>query len=111
MPTLLDSAQQQALQELKKRMTHLLGADLVHLRLFGSRARGDAERDSDLDVALIVRNLDRPRRREILDQVAEIELEWLAPISLLLLAEEDYLDLKQRERRIALDIERDGVEL
>ena len=92
-------------------MTRSLGADLVHLRLFGSRARGDAERDSDLDVALIVRNLDRTRRRRILDQVAEIELEWLATISLLLLAEEDYLDLKQLERRIALDIERDGVEL
>ncbi|MEJ2147767.1 MAG: nucleotidyltransferase domain-containing protein [Acidobacteriota bacterium] len=107
----VDWDQQQALGALKERMERLLGDDLVFLRVFGSRARGDAEADSDLDVALVARNLDSGRRREILDEVAEIELEWLAPLSLILLSEEDFLDLRNRERRIALDIVREGVEL
>jgi predicted nucleotidyltransferase len=111
MALFVDSDQQQALGALKERMERLLGDDLVFLRVFGSRARGDAEADSDLDVALVARNLDSGRRREILDEVAEIELEWLAPLSLILLSEEDFLDLRNRERRIALDIVREGVEL
>lgn len=111
MAVFVDSDQQQALDALKERMARLLGDDLVSLRVFGSRARGDAEADSDLDVALVARNLDSGRRREILDEVAQIELEWLAPLSLILLSEEDFLDLRDRERRIALDIVREGVEL
>jgi len=92
-------------------MKKLLGKDLIHLKLFGSRARGDADVDSDLNVVLVVGNLSKKRRREILDQVADIEMEHLTPISLLLISQEDFRQLLSRERRIALDIEREGVPL
>jgi len=98
-----------ALRDLKDAMEKLLGKDLIQLKLFGSRARGDADADSDLDVVLIAGNLTRKRRREILDQVADIELEHLTPISLLLISQEDFRRLLSRERRIAVDIEREGV--
>jgi predicted nucleotidyltransferase len=108
---LSEEAVQAALAAVKNRLTFLLGHALVKLRLFGSRARGDADPDSDVDVAIVVRDPDAGMRDRILDAVARIELEHGVPLSTLILAEEEYRRLLERERRIALDIEREGVEL
>lgn len=45
------------------------GARLVSALLFGSRARGDQRPDSDYDVAVFLKDFDRARDRDILDQV------------------------------------------
>ncbi len=50
-PTVL----QDALSELKGGLQQLLGDNLIEARLFGSRARGDHEPDSDVDVMVLVK--------------------------------------------------------
>jgi len=81
--------------------------------VFGSRARGDHEPESDVDVAVVVRDLTEAER----DAVIEIALDaWrrsgsgpqLAP---LVWSEEQWLDRVSSKRRIAVDIEREGVPL
>lgn len=44
----------EALRELKRQLEALYGERLKGLYLFGSRARGDAEPDSDVDVAVVL---------------------------------------------------------
>jgi len=99
------------LEELKGKLTELLGDRLRNLVLYGSRARGDYDEDSDTDIAIIVRGLTRELKNRIFDMVADIEIEHLTPLSTLVLSEEDFDLLKKRERRIALDIEREGIPL
>jgi predicted nucleotidyltransferase len=43
-----------ALQDLRQALDELLGDRLGELLLFGSRARGDARRGSDIDVLVVV---------------------------------------------------------
>ena len=88
-----------------------LGDRLRRMILFGSIARGDFADESDIDVAIIIRGLTRELKRQILDRVAEGEIKHLTPVSTLLLSEDEFNRLKRRERRIALDIEREGVPL
>ena len=47
------------------------GARLVSALLFGSRARGDHQDDSDYDVAVLLDDFERGRDRKILDQVRD----------------------------------------
>ena len=108
---LIEEEVRAALAALKERLESLLGRALVKLLLFGSRARGDADPDSDVDVAIVFRSPDAGMRDRILDAVVCIELEHGVPLSTLVLPEEEYRRLLERERRIALDIEREGVEL
>jgi predicted nucleotidyltransferase len=101
----------ETLRELKESMETFLGDRLLRMVLFGSIARGDYTDESDIDVAIIIRGLTRELKYQILDRVAEVEFNHLMPISALLLSEDEFNRLKKRERRIALDIEGEGIPL
>jgi predicted nucleotidyltransferase len=103
-------AQDPLFKELKENLQALAG-DRVRLVLFGSRARGDYDKESDIDVAVIVRDLTHESKDRILEAIADVELKYLNPLSTLVISEEDFNFLKTRERRIALDIEREGIPL
>ena len=97
------------LRELKKNLTRLLGESLDTMILYGSKARGDYDSESDIDVAIIVHGLTRQLKDEILTKVAEIEIKYLLPLSTVILSRSEFERLKKRERRLALDIEREGI--
>lgn len=102
---------EKTLEEIKRKTSALLGDRLNRIVLYGSRARGDYGLDSDIDVAIIVKDLDRETKNRILETIADVELRYLTPVSALVLSEKSFLELLTRERRIALDIEREGVPL
>jgi predicted nucleotidyltransferase len=99
------------LRELKSSLKSFLGDQLVSMVLYGSMARGDYHDASDIDVAIIVRGLTRRLKGQILDEVAQLELKHDMPLSVLVFSDEEFNHLKKRERRIALDIEREGIAL
>ncbi len=107
----INATEKKVLAQLKDGLAAILGDSLLAVRLYGSRARGDFDGRSDIDIAVIVRGLTRQTRNRILEKTAEIELENLMPLSVLVLSEEEFENLKKRERRIALDIEREGIPL
>ncbi len=99
------------LEELKDNLIKITGSRMSRVILFGSRAREDYDEESDIDVAIIVKGLTREIKGKILNMVADIEIKYLTPLSTLVISEEDFEFLKKRERRIALDIEAEGIPL
>lgn len=99
------------LLELKDSLKGLMGDRLKGFLLYGSRARGDHQDESDIDIAIIVAGLTRELKKQVLDRVADWELKYLTPISALVLSQQDFDLLKRRERRLALDIEKEGIPL
>lgn len=100
-----------AVGEIKQKVILLVGDRLKGFYLFGSKARGDYDSESDVDIAIIIDELEKETKRKIIDIVADIEIEYLVVISLLVFSWKDFTDLKGRERRIALDIEQEGIPL
>ncbi len=50
----MDAKVERILRELRKRFEGVYEDRLAHMVLFGSRARGDAEPDSDIDVLVVL---------------------------------------------------------
>ena len=108
---LLSTEERRVLQILKSALEEMLGERLLKLVLYGSKARGDYDSESDIDIAIIVKNLTRELKHQLLDKIAEIEIDNIMPLSTLILSEKDFKFLKKRERRIAFDIEREDIPL
>lgn len=87
------------------------GDNIIELRLFGSRARGEGHEESDLDVAVIVKKESGRLRRHIYDIAADILLSDSINISPLVFSKEKLDWLLSIERGIALDNEREGITL
>jgi len=102
---------QSLLQDLKRRVETVLEDTEAEIVLYGSRARGDFDQDSDIDVAVIVTVLTREKKDQIFEMVAEVEFDHSRAISVLVFSKSEFDRLYQRERRIALDIRGEGIVL
>jgi hypothetical protein len=77
----LSNIEEQAVQELKKNLSESLGYKLNEVILYGSKARGDYNEFSDIDVLVIVNNLDASTSDMINSIAYEIELKYELNIS------------------------------
>jgi predicted nucleotidyltransferase len=105
----LTPAELAALDEFLANARAALGAELREARLFGSRARGEGTSASDLDVAMVVTAAGHRRRREVHDLAFDSMLRHGVVVSPLVIEEGVLADLAARERRLALDLEREGI--
>jgi predicted nucleotidyltransferase len=107
----LSEAEKQALDKFKILVLKKFAGEVLELRLFGSRSRGEGNEYSDLDVAVMVKQESSNLRRHIYDLAATIFQEDDINISPLILSLKKFNWLKAIERRIALEIEKQGIKL
>lgn len=93
------------------RLRGMLGARVLGVRVFGSRARGEAHSGSDLDLAVLLDLYDRETRNRVLDLAWELntEIGFVPAISPTVMGREEFESMLDRERRLALDIRDEGV--
>ena len=78
--------------------------------LFGSKARGDDDAESDIDLlVLTTRKLDWKQRQAIINCLYGLELELRVVASVLIVSEEDWHEGVYQVLPIREEIERDGV--
>lgn len=87
------------------------GGRVHKIAVFGSWARGEAHQHSDFDVAVVLSELDWASRAAAIDLATDVGLETDLLISATVFDREVFDEMLRHRRRIALDIEREGLEL
>jgi predicted nucleotidyltransferase len=95
--------------QLKARLSTV--ARLVDFRVFGSRARGDADEYSDLDVFIEVESLDKTVEDAIQQIAWEVGIEHLIHISPLVFTRHEIEETPLRSSFIVQNIAEEGVEV
>jgi predicted nucleotidyltransferase len=111
MSALLSPSESAAVTEFLKAARALLGPALKEARLFGSRAGGQGHEHSDVDIAHIVETGARSRRHSLYDLAFDVGLAHGVDLAPFVIEEPQLRALRERERRIAREIEVEGIPL
>jgi len=95
--------------ELRRRLAEVV--PLLDFRIFGSRARGDADEYSDLDVFIKVERIDRKVRERIEDVIWEVGFNNFIVISPLIFTRDEIENTALRSSAIVKNITEEGVSL
>jgi uncharacterized protein len=114
LPSHLTPNERAALVTLVDRLHQRYGEDLLRVVLFGSKARGDFDEESDLDLLIVVRMPDDNYWRhwnEIVTTTYDLELTYSVVFSFIIKGEPGYALMRQWNLLLNRHIEQDGIEL
>ena len=97
-----------AIKAFSKQIGKLYGEKLIEIRLYGSRARGDHEKDSDVDLLVILKDFSDfwEEFKKISEYASTISLEFDIVISAIPICESEW---KARNTPLILNARREGM--
>lgn len=111
METRLPGRIRKVVQEWAERLRSELGQNLEEIRLYGSWARAEAHRNSDVDLAVIVRNDDLATWQLVQHEAAQLSLEHDMVLSVRLLSRHEWEEMCRLQTLYARELQEDGVPL
>ena len=108
-PKLLKEKEQSAVLEFTTEIRNYLDNNVVSIKLFGSKARGDSEPDSDIDIYILLREISPDIREHIFDITFNINLKYDLYISPRVIGLETYKNPIFRVTPFIQSIEQEGI--
>lgn len=94
-------------RELKEKLSEIV--PLIDFRVFGSRARGDKDEYSDMDVFLEIESLNTEVKNKILDIIWEVGFKYFIVISPLIMTRDEVEKSPLKASPIIKNIVAEGV--
>jgi len=98
-----------AIQALKQGLVHRFGTD-VELRIFGSVARGDYHKHSDIDILVVLPGkVDNAIEEQVFDMAYDIELEYGLVIGTIVYSRDFWYSDRAAVMPLYKNIQREGL--
>lgn len=105
----LSVKESQVINEFRKKIEETFLDELVGLTLFGSRARGDATKESDMDLLVVIRSDDWRLGDRIREVGYALELKHGIILSIQVLSQRHIEQLKGIRSQFLEEIEKEGI--
>lgn len=107
----LSSLERGALRAFADALRERFGPRLTKLAVFGSRARADEDEDSDIDIVVVIDAATEAEHEAVIATAAALRRHGggYTRLSPLVLSTAEHAELVGSGRRIARDIEREGI--
>jgi len=107
----LNEREQKVIQSFVKELREKLGDEIIFIRLFGSKVRGDFKKNSDIDIFILVKK----KTPAIVDIVGDIAADYIygyeIPLSTVLYDLFEYNKNKELGSFFFENVEREGIAL
>ncbi len=100
-----------AIEPLLTRVRKKFGGQVLRAALFGSKARGDSNVDSDVDLLLIVTDDHWKFQQPLIEIGAEVGLEYDGLFDLRIISEQRWMYLESIQAGLYRNIKRDSIPL
>lgn len=107
----LTDKERQVASEFVEKLQQRFDGQLRSVILFGSRARGEAQADSDMDVLVVLSSAGPEVRREVRGLAVEVWLEHDIYLSTRIWSQEHWQELGELQTLLYQNIQRDGINL
>ena len=99
--------EKKALQKLKKELSQ--GYNLYWLKIIGSKVRGDSDKESDIDVVIVLDNVNWDIEKQVYELCFHIGLEYDVLISPIIYSVQETNDTLIKATSFFMTVEKDGV--
>ena len=103
--------EEKVVKEFAECLKKTLGDNLLMVKLFGSRVRGDFSPDSDIDILLVVKNYNLQVEKKISEILFEIDPYYDFKISPVVYSEFEYRKNEEMESFFVENINKEGISL
>ena len=107
----LDADERRALNDFTGNLHRRLPRSVMHVELFGSKARGDSHADSDIDVLVVLSEAPSPAVDSVYDLVMDVLLETGVYLSVLVYDQQEFSALVARRTPFMKNVSEEGVDL
>lgn len=101
--------EEKAVRELSLLLHKEIGRDLVEIKVFGSKVRGEDSPESDVDVLVILKQSNKKRRDIIADLSFEIGLKYDLFLSTVVYEQDIFYSPLSKETLFYQNVQREGV--
>ncbi len=105
----LTSKEKQVIEEFKKKIQEKYPEEQAHLTLFGSKARGEAARESDMDLLVVIRSEDWRLGDRIREIGYQLELNHGIVLFIQVMSRRHIEQLKAIGSQFLQEVEREGI--
>lgn len=107
----LTESEENAVKEFSKSLKSFSGNNIKQILLFGSKARGDSSKESDIDLFVLTGKVDPILKRQTSKIVGQLLLKYGVLVSPRLIPELRYQYQKRLQTGFIRNVERDGIKI